>query len=263
LLWYFLFTFFIFSKEHFMNRLLKFVAFTGFILVSYLSHAETLVASTERLQLFLGSPSSFVTASATGTSSLNPIKILQLDTSASRILQQDFQHVSVLASSKKTLFGDTISFAGRTDFLEISEKGIARGQCVALAKAMTGSTKTTSKWYAGTKLGNIPTNELSTRLLPGTMIAFFDGYDTYNGSARHHVATFLSLQTDANGTPMSITVADQNFINGYSIKIDSTTYSRQNFSDANFRAIAIHNFAWTVKDKTHLSASEYSIVDVR
>jgi len=245
-----------------MNRVVKNVAISIMSAFSCFIHAETLVASPERLQLFLSSPSSFVSATATGTPSLNPVKILQLDVSASQILQKEFSHVSVLASSKKTLYADVISFAGNNTFLEVSEKTIQRGQCVALAKAMTGSTKSTANWHAGEKLGNILDHELSTKLIPGTMIAFFEGNKVYTGD-RKHVAIFLSLQKDSTGKPVSITVADQNFVNGYSVKMGSKVYSRKDFSDADFRGIAVHNLAWTTKDKPHLSASEYSIVDVR
>ncbi len=239
------------------------IVFTVCFSLSFPVYAEKLVASESHLRLIQNVSDNYTLATATGTKSLNPVKILKLNPLVISIFQNEFPDVSVLSSSTKKFIVDDRVFANE-NYAQLSETGYRwRAQCVAFAKAMVGSTISTSHWYAGLKLGDIAVSELDTHLVPGTMIAFFDGFDTYNGSDRHHVAILLSVQKDAKNNPISITVIDQNFINGYSTKIGETTYSRSDYVTADINPIAIHNLSWNVSGKTSISASQYSIVDVR
>ena len=237
-------------------------------------YAETFVAPPERLGFFRNlhkaipgtetfawiAEQNFSRAEATKTKGLNPIKIIKMTDPVRQHLGTNIPEMTVpnidpIMSIKKTIVATSITL-GQIDYLQISEIGYRwTAQCVAFAKALTGKSTGTNNWYAGDQLGNIPIAELDTKVIPGTMIAFFDGYKTYNGSDRHHVAIFLEFEKDSTGKPTGMFVIDQNFINGYSTKINEVIFTRDNFSKADFNPIAIHRFAWTDSGGNHLSAT--------
>ena len=147
-------------------------------------------------------------------------------------------------------------------------------QCVAFARSMTGTKKSTY-WYPGNALpqylqwngvGYVKNPWLFTELAPGTMIAHFRGKSKYPTSFAPwgHVAIFLDWSYDKNGYIDGIYVVDQNLT-----KIISVNGNILEDADG---MIQKHKLPWectagkacgTGKYFTTFFASGYHVVDVR
>ena len=111
----------------------------------------------------------------------------------------------------------TVTYTGDSTYAQFSEVVTGYpGQCVALAKAISGKRNmATDKWLPGQLLTDFVASPES--ILPSEyqwlMIAYFDGKPNYSlvNPAKKHVAILLDIIRDASGKPKSIVVIDQNY----------------------------------------------------
>lgn len=134
----------------------------------------------------------------------------------SSVADIDTEYLYLLAYSPDA---GTVSYTGDTTYAQFSEAALGvpyRGQCVALAKAISGKRNTpTDKWLPWESLASFcmtPESYLPSSY-QGLMIAYFDGKPNYALAApnKKHVAILLDITRSPNGTPKSITVIDQNY----------------------------------------------------
>lgn len=111
----------------------------------------------------------------------------------------------------------TVSYTWDTTYAQFSEVATGyNGQCVALAKAISGKRNiATDKWLPGQSLADFCASPES--ILPSSyqwlVIAYFDGKPNYSlaAPAKKHVAILLDIIRDASWKPKNIVVVDQNY----------------------------------------------------
>lgn len=225
--------------------------FLAFLSIS--SYAATQIAPSNRVNLFLDSTSPFATSDWTNATSttIGAVKVLKSTGNTEFYLKLSMSSLN-LSTATSTFVLDAVSGLGTTNS-RISERSLFSsypGQCVAFAKSMIGNTSPTSKWHTGTKISSIPLAQRASQLLPGTMIAYFDGQSVYPSTTSSHVAIVLSVSTDG------ITVVDQNFINGFALTVGTAKYSASSTT-----LIGKHFMPWT-DTSARRAAGEYHIVDL-
>jgi hypothetical protein len=133
-------------------------------------------------------------------------------------------------------------------------------QCVAFARSMTGTKKSTY-WRPGTALlsyvewnglGYVPTSTANL-LKPGTMIAHFRGKDRYPTSVPPwgHVSIFLSWSYDTMGYIDGINVVDQNLTE--SINVNGTIVDNAS------GLIQVHKLPWACNAGKSCGSGKYFI----
>lgn len=228
----------------------------GFAGLPIIARASVQVAPSNRVNLFLDSTSPFVTADWTlgSTPSLGAVKILKSTGNSTYFLLLNLPTNVGIAGSGKRFLLDSITNVGSVNARISDTLNSVTGQCVDFAKSMIGSVSATTTWHAGTKLGNISNAQLATQLVPGTMIAYFNGNTIYPSSGGH-VAIVLSVATDAAGNPTGVNVVDENYLNGFTVTANGT-------SGPSPQTISKHLLKWTDGTSGIRSASQYNIVDL-
>lgn len=226
------------------------VAFVLALLSSF-SLASTQIAPSNRVNLFLDSSSPFVANDwiiATSTT-IGSVKVLKSTANTEFNLSLQIPNLGISSTNKRFLL-DSVTALGNSDTRVSDTYNSALGQCVDFAKAMIGSTSSTTSWHTGTKISTIPLSQRATQLLPGTMIAYFNGSSIYPSNGTGHVAIVLSVTADG------VNVVDQNFVNGFSLKVGTTTYSATSTT-----LLGKHFMPWT-DSSSRRAAGEYHIVDL-
>jgi hypothetical protein len=226
--------------------------------LSFNAIAAVQVAPASRVNLFLDSTSPFVSADWTvgSTPSLGSLKILRSTANTKYFLLLNFPTNVGISGSKKRFLLDSITNVGATHTRISDTFNSYTGQCADFAKSMIGSTDGTSTWHAGTKLGDIPNTQLTSQLVPGTMIAYFNGSSIYPSNGTGHVAIVLSVAKDAAGNPTGVNVVDQNFL------VSPTVVTANGTSGSAPQTISKHFLKWTDGTSGLRSASKYHIVDL-
>lgn len=218
--------------------------------------AATQIAPSNRVNLFLDSATPFTASDWVSGSSntIGNVKVLKSTGNTVYYLSLQMPNLGISGTGKKFLL-DSITSLGASETRISDTTNSATGQCVDFAKVMIGgSTATTSKWHTGTKLSTLTTvTQRTSALVPGTMIAYFNGSSTYPGGGLGHVAIVLSVASDGSG----ITVVDQNFINGFSLNVGGTIYG----APTSNTLLGKHFMPWT-DSSARRAASEYHIVDL-
>jgi hypothetical protein len=193
------------------------------LIIGTSSNAETMVAPQSRINLWTGSSAIADTNFTAGTTTaLGTVKILKSNAVVINALNSNLNMSSNYLSSKM-FYGSqhqSVSENGTTD-----AAGTSR-QCVAFAKAMTG-TRGTPNWYKGWSITSyidlltmkqIPAPSLVLQggipLQPGTMIAHFQGQSKYPTSQPYgHVVIFLNWTYNSfTGQVTGMDVVDQNLV---------------------------------------------------
>lgn len=218
--------------------------------LSFGAIAATQVASSSKVSLFTGSSLDWTSATST---TLGSVKVLKSTGNTEFYLSLQIPNLGI-SGTNKTFLLDSVNSLGAshtriTQVANIAANGY--GNCVDFAKVMIGNTSQTSTWHAlaSNKLSAIPSSQWATMLKPGTMIAYFNGSSIYPGSGGH-VAIILS----ANST--GVTVVDQNFANGYTLKVGTTSYAASATT-----LLSIHTLPW-MDTAAIRSANQYHIVDL-
>jgi hypothetical protein len=150
----------------------------------------------------------------------------------------------------------TVTYTGDSIYAQFSEVSTGyNGQCVALAKAISGKRNmATDKWLPWQSLWDFCNTPDS--ILPSSyqwlIIAYFDGKPNYAlaNPAKKHVAILLDIVRDSSWKPKSIIVIDQNY------------YSYAPYQKYAGR-IAKHSISWwTVIQKWVAAARSYNIVTI-
>lgn len=232
------------------------IALSALAFVSGMAFSATQVAPSNRVNLFLDSTTPFGSADWTnGTSTtIGSVKILKSTGNTEYYLKLNMPNLG-FSGSGKTMTLDAVNILGasHTRISESALYGSYPGQCVAFAKSMIGNSSATSKWHTGTKLSDIAVNQRTTLLPAGTMIAYFNGNSVYPSNGTGHVAIVLGVAADGSG----VWVVDQNFINGFSIKVGTTTYA----ANLSQQLIGKHLMPWT-DTSARRAAGQYHIVDL-
>ncbi len=149
-----------------------------------------------------------------------------------------------------------VSYTGDATYAQFSEVMTGyNGQCVALAKILSGKASTpTDKWLPGMNLWDFCNTPES--MLPSSyqwlVIAYFDGKPNYSLAApnKKHVAILIDIVRDAKWKPKSITVIDQN----YYCYAPYQMYAGR---------IAKHTISWWTTTKKWVAAGRsYNIVNI-
>jgi len=150
----------------------------------------------------------------------------------------------------------TVSYTWDAQYAQFSEVATGyNGQCVALAKAISGKRNTpTDKWLPWQNLADFCNTPES--ILPSSyqwlMIAYFDWKLNYSlaSPTKKHVAIILDIVRDASWKPKGVVVIDQNYYN----------YAPY---QAYTGKIARHTIAWgSVWQKWVTKARSYNIVQI-
>jgi hypothetical protein len=215
--------------------------------------AATQVAPSNRVNLFLDSTTPFGASDWTVATSttIGNVKLVKSTGNTEFYLKLNMPNLGITGSGKRFLL-DFVTYAGGSYSRMSDTYNTANGQCVDFAKLMIGSTDATSKWHTGTKISTIPVANRTTVLLPGTMIAYFNGGTTYPSNGTGHVAIVLSVAADGSG----VNVVDQNFVNGFALKIGTTTYPATATT-----LTGKHLMPWT-DTSARRAVGEYHIVDL-
>ncbi len=154
------------------------------------------------------------------------------------------------------------------NYERIDETGAGtRNQCVAFGKSMTGASST-STWIQGIALatlypnGKAPTQlEAMAKLPPGTMIAYYDGYTTYQNTATSHVAVVRGINADSNGKIISVDVYAQNGMS--QILLGSNTLNVGDDKTGNGGTIMKYTIPWsnTNSSRGSFNAKGYHVVN--
>lgn len=217
-----------------------------------LSFGATQIAPSNRVNLFLDSSSPFTTSNWTTATSttIGTVKVLKSTPNTDFYLSLNMPNLGVSGTGKRFRL-DSVSSLGSSQSRISDTLNSVSGQCVDFAKAMIGSTSLTSTWHTGTKISDIPVAQRTAQILPGTMIAYFNRSSTYPADGTGHVAIVLSVTTDG------LNVVDQNFVNGFSLKVGTTTYG---YSTVN-TLIGKHFMPWA-DTSARRAAGQYHIVDL-
>lgn len=143
------------------------------------------------------------------------------------------------------------------------------GQCVGLAKLMTGAPGSTGTWRTGRALANIFPNGQSVSgtannlLVPGSMIAHFGGKSIYNQNTTNkpHVAIVLSVVQEGN-IIRGVNVIEQNAMTTATINGVNTAVVVSPGNGITYGTIAKHFLPWNANNSTQpqLSAKNYHVV---
>jgi hypothetical protein len=219
------------------------------------SIAATQIAPSNRVNMFLDNTSPFTANDWTNATSttIGSVKVLKSTGNTEFYLKLNMFSLD-LPTATSTFVLDAVNALGGSNS-RVSERALFSsypGQCVAFAKSMIGNTSTTSKWHTGTKISSIPIAQRTSQLVPGTMIAYFNGKSIYPSDGTGHVAIVLNVAADGSG----LWVIDQNFVNGFSLKVGTTNYAATSNS-----LIGKHLMPWT-DSSARRAAGEYHIVDL-
>jgi len=236
-------------------RVIKFLVSFLTVVLCFSVMAGTQIAPSNRVNLFLDSTTPFGTSDWTNATSttIGSVKVLKSTGNTEFYLKLNMPNLGFVGSGK-TMTLDSTSSLGAS-LTRISEAALYYsypGQCVAFAKAMIGSSSPTSMWHTGTKIADIQVNQRTSMLLPGTMIAYFNGSSTYPSNSTGHVAIVLGVAADGSG----LWVVDQNFVNGFSLKVGTTVYSTTSNG-----LVGKHLMPWT-DTSARRAAGQYHIVDL-
>lgn len=188
-----------------------------------ISIAATYVAPDYRVRIWQGSSVSFPDSQYTlgTTTAMGTIRTLKSNGTVTNLLTNlnAVANAGKLDMTSKYLSAEV--FNGESH-QRLTENGGSPGQCVAFAKAMTGA-PSTPQWYRGKALseyviwngvGYTLSNYFwNPPILPGTMLAHFQGQTKYPQSAPYgHVTIFLSWSYNSQGYIDGINVVDQNLV---------------------------------------------------
>jgi hypothetical protein len=232
------------------------IASSALLFLSGEALSATQVAPSNRVNLFLDTTTPFGSADWTnGTSTtIGAVKVLKSTGNTEFHLKLNIPNLGFVGAGKIMTL-DAVNQLGGSH-ARISETGLYNsypGQCVAFAKSMIGSSSPTSTWHTGTKLANIAVNQRAAMLPAGTMIAYFNGKSVYPANGTGHVAIVLGVAADGSG----LWVVDENFINGFSIKVGTTSYAASTAT----HLIGKHLMPWT-DTSARRAAGQYHIVDL-
>jgi hypothetical protein len=209
-----------------MTTLMKFVSGAMLTLSSSFAFAGVVVAPTNRIALFTPivpyyyiQDSNYTVGSTTAMGSISSLKSNPTVVNALNVLD----YTPYPGSFKDTTMFNGSAHQGITE----NYNGGYLKQCVAFARAMTGTSYQTTRWYTGDAISNhlvrVPGGYVlssmgqNSPLKPGTMIGHFGGKSVYSqNSTTPHVALFLSWII-SSGYVTGMNVVNQNLVDTISI----------------------------------------------